>query len=178
MSKNKHFTGQPIYNQLLSVIDKDEVRRFSRQGDHDRYVKKLDGLSHLQILLYGVLMQHESLREIVVGMLSEAHKLEHIGMRYMVKRSTLSEANNRRSSDFFAQVYFSLYRQYKDVLADSRIDKAWEYLLHIMDYAYRKLALKRSKEEHQAQMELLKSCHNDSTDTDVVYKSLQLPRRP
>ena len=133
MGKNKHFTGQPIYNQLLSLIDKGKIRRLSRQGGHDRYVKKLDGLSHLLILLYGVLMRHESLREIVVGMLSEAHKLEHIGMQYMVKRSTLSEANTRRSSDFFAQIYFSLYRQYKHVLADNRYNKAWEHLLHIMD---------------------------------------------
>ncbi|MGL4852768.1 MAG: DUF4372 domain-containing protein, partial [Phocaeicola sp.] len=44
-------------------------------------------------LLYGVLMHHDSLREIVIGMLSEAHKLEHLGVNYMVKRSTLSEAN-------------------------------------------------------------------------------------
>ncbi len=46
---------------------------------------------------------------------------------------TLAEANNRRSNEFFEQIYFSLYRKYKNDLADSRTDKAWERLLHIMD---------------------------------------------
>lgn len=133
MGKNTHFTGQPIFNQLLNLTDKQGIRTLSSTGGFDRYVKKLDGYAHLVILLYGVLMRHDSLREIVVGMLSEASKLQHLGVDYMVKRSTLSEANNRRDSAFFGKVYFSLYHKYKNVLADSRSDKAWNKLLHIMD---------------------------------------------
>jgi hypothetical protein len=71
--------------------------------------------------------------KIVVGMLSESNKINHLGIDYMVKRSTLAEANNRRSNEFFEQIYFSLYRKYRNDLADSRTDKAWERLLHIMD---------------------------------------------
>lgn len=133
MSKNTNFSGQPIYCQLLNLVDKQKIKHISRQGGHDHYVKKLDGYSHFVILLYGVLMRHDSLREIVVGMLSEANKLQHLGLDYMVKRSTLSEANNRRESEFFAKIYFSLFLTYKHSLADSRSDKAWEKLLHIMD---------------------------------------------
>jgi hypothetical protein len=66
-------------------------------------------------------------------MLSQAHKLQHLGIDYMVRRSTLSEANSRRSSDFFARVYLSLLKQHKHVLADSRSNKIWEKCLHIMD---------------------------------------------
>jgi len=47
-------------------------------------------------MLYAVMMRYDSLREIVVGMLSEANKINHLGIDYMVKRSTLAEANNRR----------------------------------------------------------------------------------
>lgn len=133
MGKNTHFTGQPIFNQLLNLTDKQGIRTLSCTGGFDRYVKKLDGYAHFVIMLYGVLMRHDSLREIVVGMLSEASKLQHLGVDYMVKRSTLSEANNRRDSAFFGKVYFSLYHKYKNVLADSRSDKAWNKLLHIMD---------------------------------------------
>lgn len=63
-------------------------------------------------------MHHDPLREIVIDMLSEAHKRQHLGIEYMVRRSALSKANNRRSSDFFAQIYFSLYQQHKGVLPD------------------------------------------------------------
>lgn len=133
MCKSSNFTGQPLYCQLLKLTDRQEIKRLSKKGSHDRYVKKFDGYSHFVVLLYGVLMRHDSLREIVVGMLSEAHKLQHLGIDYMVRRSTLSEANNRRSSDFFSQIYFSLYKRYKNVLANSRPDKGWEKELHIMD---------------------------------------------
>lgn len=133
MGKNIHFTGQPIYSQLLNLTDKRKIVELSVQGGHDRYVKKLDGYSHFVILLYGVLMRHDSLRGIVVGMLSEANKLQHLGVDYMVKRSTLSEANNRRDSEFFSQIYFSLFQKYKGFLADSRTRRSWERLLHIMD---------------------------------------------
>lgn len=133
MGKNTHFSGQPLYAQLLKLTDRKEIARISRKGNHDRYVKKLDGYSHFVIMLYAVLMRHESLREIVVGMLSEANKINHLGIDYMVKRSTLAEANNRRGNEFFEQLYFSLYRKYKNDLADSRTEKVWQHLLHIMD---------------------------------------------
>lgn len=133
MHKSTHFTGQPLYCQLLNLTNKEKIKETSRQGGFDRYVKKLDGYSHFVILLYGVLMRHDSLREIVVGMLSEAHKLQHLGIDYMVKRSTLAEANNRRSSKFFEHIYFSLYKQYKGFLPDSRPDRSWEKAFHIMD---------------------------------------------
>lgn len=133
MGKNTHFIGQPLYSQLLNLTDKEKIKSLSRKGGYDRYVKKLDGYSHFVIMLYAVLIRYDSLREIVVGMLSEANKLHHLGINYMVKRSTLSEANNRRESEFFSRIYFMLFEQYKGVLADSRSDKAWEKLLHIMD---------------------------------------------
>jgi hypothetical protein len=62
-------------------------------------------------------MRYDSLREIIIGMLSEATKISHLGIDYMVKRSTLSEANNHRCSEFFSQVYQSLYSHHKSVLA-------------------------------------------------------------
>ncbi len=133
MPKSTNFTGQPIYNQLLSLVNKEKITKIGRKGNHERYVKKLDGYSHFVIMLYAVLMRFESLREIVIGMLSESHKLHHLGIDYMVKRSTLSEANNSRKNEFFEQIYFSLYQKYKNDLADSRTNKSWEHLLHIMD---------------------------------------------
>lgn len=69
MPKSTNFTGQPLYNQLLCLIDKKEISTISKKEGYDRYVKKLDGYSHLVIMLYAVLMRFNSLREIVVGML-------------------------------------------------------------------------------------------------------------
>jgi len=44
MSKSSHFTGQPVYSQVLKLLDKAEIRRISRStGSSERYVKRLDG---------------------------------------------------------------------------------------------------------------------------------------
>jgi hypothetical protein len=115
MSRNTHFIGQPIYTQLLNLVDKQAIVNLSNSGGYNRYVKKLDGYAHFVVMLYGVLMRYDSLREIEIGMLSEVSKLQHLGIDYMVKRSTLSEANARRDSDFFAQIYFTLFEKYKRI---------------------------------------------------------------
>lgn len=44
-------------------------------------------------------MRYDSLWDKVVGMLSEASHLQHLGMGYMIKRSALSEAKARRDCD-------------------------------------------------------------------------------
>lgn len=105
MSKNTHFTGQPLFSQILSYVYKQEIKLVSQRGGYDIYVKKFEDYSHFVVLLYGVLMRYDTLREIVIGMLSKAGKLQHLGINYMVKRSTLSEAN-RRSCEFFLKSIF------------------------------------------------------------------------
>ena len=133
MGKSTHFIGQPLFSQLLKLVDKSEVVKLSKKGGYDRYTKRLDGYTHFVALLFAVLNRYDSLRELVVGMLSEAHKLQHLGVDYMIKRSTIADANNRRSSDFFASIYSSLYQRHKHFLSDSRTNKSWEERLYIMD---------------------------------------------
>ena len=133
MPKDTHFIGQPLFSQILKLVDKSNIVRISKNGNHERYTRRLDGYTHFVALLFAVLHRYDSLRELVVGMLSEANKLQHLGVDYMIKRSTLADANNRRSSKFFASIYASLYERYKDVLSDSRTNKPWEKQLYIMD---------------------------------------------
>ena len=132
MSKMTTFSGQPQYLQILNLANRAKIQEISKQNNYDRYVKKLDGYTHFVALLFAVLMRYDSLRETVIGLMAEAQKFQHLGINYLVRRSTLSEANNRRSSSFFGEIYQSLYQQYKDVLADSRSEE-WVKRLYIMD---------------------------------------------
>lgn len=59
-------------------------------------MKHFDGYQHLVVMLFGILKHFDSLRELEIGMKAEAHKLRHLGMNYLVRRSTLAEANIRR----------------------------------------------------------------------------------
>ena len=144
MGKDSHFTGQPVYSQVLKLLDKDNILQISRETQgSEAYVKRFDGYTHLVVMLFGVLKHFDSLRELEIGMKAEAHKLRHLGLDYLVRRSTLAEANIRRPQEFFAGVYSYLLEKYARFLADRRPPKSykgqthepkdWEKLLYMMD---------------------------------------------
>ena len=137
MGKSTHFTGQPVYSQVIKMLDKSKIKEISRKtAGSEKYVKRLDGWTHLVIMLFGVLRHYDSLRELEIGMKAESCKLSHLGIDYVVRRSTLSEANARRPQEFFAGVYSSLLEHYAPFLADSRkraSEKEWEKALYLMD---------------------------------------------
>ena len=94
MGKNMNFSGQPIFNQLLNFIDKNEIKQIAKKHEAERYVKKFT--------------TYHSIRETILGLLANAHKLSHLGLSYLVRRSTLSEANARRTRRVFEDIYMSV----------------------------------------------------------------------
>jgi hypothetical protein len=84
-------------------------------------------------MLFGVIEGYHSIREVVLGMLSNARKLGHLGMNYMIRRSTLSDANQRRQSAVFADIYMSTYREHVEILSDSRLSKLYIKRLYAMN---------------------------------------------
>lgn len=137
MGKSTHFTGQPVYSQIIKFLDKTKIKEISSQTTgSEAYVKRFDGYTHLIVMLFGVLKHFDSLRELEIGMKAEVNKLGHLGIDYVVRRSTLAEANQRRSQEFFAKVYADLLERYTPFLADSRLkgeEKNWEKALYMMD---------------------------------------------
>ena len=48
MGKDSHFTGQPVYSQVLKLLDKDKIRQISRDTQGcESYVKRFGGYEHL-----------------------------------------------------------------------------------------------------------------------------------
>ena len=121
MSKSSFFTGQPVLNQLLNLIDRNAVRSLGRHDKHDRYYRYFDTYTHLVTMLYCVLNKCTSSREVVSGMKACQHKLGHSGVRKCPARSTLCDANAKRSFEVFARIYDQLYRRHKQLLPDSRL---------------------------------------------------------
>lgn len=132
MSKSNLFIGQPVFSQLLFLLDKHKIKTLARKIGTDRYIKQFDSYTHLVTMLYAVIGHFDSLREVVIGLLSNAHKLSHLGISYCVKRSTLSDANTRRASSYFQAVYLDLLDQYRSFLSDST-KSAYLNKLYVMD---------------------------------------------
>ncbi len=120
MGKSAHFTGQSAYSKVIKLLDKSKIKEISRKTlKSESYVKRFDGCTHLIVMLFGVLKHFDSLRELEIGMKAEVNKLQHLGINYVAKRSTVAEANICRSQDFFANVYSNLLERYTPFLADS-----------------------------------------------------------
>lgn len=120
MNKSTFFSGQPIFTQLLKFISKDAVYNIAQQHSADRYSKRFNTYEHLVTLLYSIFNNCNSLREVATGMLASEQRLSHLGIRYHPRRSTISDANNRRQADVFGEIYYSLYSKYASFLSDSR----------------------------------------------------------
>lgn len=136
MSKSSNFFGQPIYGQLIQSLDREKIVEMSRKHGGEKYVKSFDGYTHLLTMLYAVIQRFDSLREIETSMTAEVRKLHHVGIGTVPKRSTLSDANARRSEKFFEEVYRDLYEANRAVLSsDSRRGSTEEWMkrLRIID---------------------------------------------
>jgi hypothetical protein len=133
MNKSTHFFGQPIFSQLLSLIDKGELKRIVCNHQSDRYYKKLDTWHHVVSMLYCCFSGATALRELTTGLLACQHKLIHLGIFSIPRRSTLSDSNRNRSSQVFADLYMGLFRRYRHILPDSRLSMEVLKKLFIVD---------------------------------------------
>lgn len=121
MNKSKNFSGQPIIKQVLNFILPKDVYRTAKKHNSDRYTKKFTTHEHLTTMIFTVISGCSSLREVSSIMLACEGKINHLGLKGFPKRSTLSDANKRRSSAVFADIYHLLYKRYQRFLSDSRI---------------------------------------------------------
>ena len=136
MGKSSHFIGQPMYSQVIKLLDKSRILQISREKGGERYTKRFNGWVHLVVMLYAIIMRFDSLREITASLLTEARKLSHIGITFKIGRSTLADANKRRSEAIFESIYRDTYATYRHVLSsDSRRGKTpqWMRRLQIID---------------------------------------------
>jgi hypothetical protein len=118
MDKNnvKFLSGQPIIVQVMSLIPEHIFRKVIEETQSDKYYKQMKSKDHFICLFYAVLTRNSSLREVCKNITLIARKLLYVGLRQLPCRSTLSDANRHRDSNFFASLYMALYLHYKSSL--------------------------------------------------------------
>jgi len=120
MYKNNKFSGKPIISQVLDLLDRSKINRTAESRHSDRYYKKFKTYDHLITMIYVVLSGCNSLREITSIMLACEGRINHLGINYFPKRSTISDANQNRSSEVFCDIYFGLLDKYRKIISDSQ----------------------------------------------------------
>jgi hypothetical protein len=133
MSKNTHFFGQSVFGQLISLIDSSIIASAAQECNSDRYVKRFKTKDHLISMLFGVFAKCTSLREISGAMLGLSGKTQHFKLTNLPYRSTLSDANKRRGSEVFSNIYHKLLYTYRHVISDSRVKDVIDKQVEIFD---------------------------------------------
>ena len=119
MNKSSLFFGQPIFSQMLELLDKSKINKRTQERKTDHYCKRFTTFQHLITILYGVVSGCNSLRELTGGIVSYGDKISHCKFDYSPKRSTISDANKRRDCKVFEDIYYDLVSEYLPSLSDS-----------------------------------------------------------
>ena len=57
MRKNSHFSGQPLYGQVIKLLTKSKILDFSRNNGGEGYTNRFNCLTHLIVMPYTVIMR-------------------------------------------------------------------------------------------------------------------------
>lgn len=118
--KEIKFVGQPIFKQVINLIDNINLSGLIKKHNSDHYYKTFDSKTHLTTMLFGILSRCDSMTEICEGLRAFGGKLNHLGLKKAPAKSTACDGNRDRDHGFFESVYYALAKRYQSFLPDSR----------------------------------------------------------
>jgi hypothetical protein len=133
MDKNRFFSGTTVFGQLIDLIKPGLIASVTESFGSDRYCKGFRTYDHLVSMLFACFAHCTSLREIEGAFASMHGKTKNSGIGFLPRRSTLSDANKRRSSQLFEQIYKVLFNHYRDFISDSRLRSSQGRPIYLLD---------------------------------------------
>ena len=88
MDKSTNYVGQPIFTQVLSLIDPILITQSCKKHQADKFAKKLIFKDHLTTMLYTIFSRCTSIREVQAGLELCHGKLNHLNLEKVPARST------------------------------------------------------------------------------------------
>lgn len=108
-----------IFSELLKLYPRYQFEKTVERYQGDRYVKTFSTWQQFITILYSQIKQKDSLRDIVAGLTTQFAKWYHIGLT-AIKRSTLSDANNKRDFRIFEELFYHLLSRCRDLTPKHR----------------------------------------------------------
>jgi len=97
-----------IFSQILALFQKPEFAKIVRQHKAEKHSKGFPCWDQFVAMLFCQLAQAHSLREICNGLACCLGKLKHLGVSKAPNKSTLSYANEHRTYEVFADLFYQL----------------------------------------------------------------------
>lgn len=98
-----------VFHQLLHLLDRHDFGKIERNGFRPkRKYRTLNRWGQFIVMMFAQITGRSSLRDIVHQFQFQTARLYHLGIR-PVKRTTLADANNNRSAEFFQALFEHQY---------------------------------------------------------------------
>jgi hypothetical protein len=135
MSKNTELklVGQPIFSQVLKLIDVGDFRWLVKEHKSDRYYKSFRSWDHVVTMLFGILSRCDSMTEACEGLKGMSGKLNHLNISKAPAKSSAGDGLRNRDPRFFEALYYQLIERYRSFLSVSRLDGLSIKDLYIVD---------------------------------------------
>lgn len=97
-----HTSGKFVFSHLMNFMPKHEFDQCVLRHGGNYRTRSFSCYDQFLCMAFAQLTSRESLRDIEICLKAMSHKLYHVGFRGVVSKSTLSEANEKRSSEIYS----------------------------------------------------------------------------
>ena len=94
-------SGRTVFAQMLGFVPFAHFEHLVDKYQSNRWTRDFTAWNHFICMAYAQLTRREGLRDLIACLNSQKSKLYHVGLRHRITRSTLADANERRSSELF-----------------------------------------------------------------------------
>lgn len=114
-----------IFSQLIKLFPRHEFDRIVNKYNGDKNVRTLSCWNQFVALLFAQFTNRKSLRDLEASFNSHSNRLYHLGCN-QIRKSSLAEANNKRSSDIYEEVF-------NRILSITNVNVNHQEMLHLID---------------------------------------------
>jgi hypothetical protein len=125
--------GRFIFAQLLDLLSRYEFNKCIARYDGNRRVRAFSCWDQFLVMLFAQFTYRESLRDIESCLRAMPRQLYHLGLRGGVSRSTLADANERRSWRIWADFAMTLIAQARRLYAGEPVAGRLKAAVYVFD---------------------------------------------
>lgn len=97
-----------LFSQIVNKLDKNIFKNLVIHYKSDKYSKGINSWTHLVSMLFLQFSASNSLREVSNGLRSATGNINHLGLKKVPSKSTLSYINEKRDWNLFKDYYYQL----------------------------------------------------------------------
>jgi len=133
--------GRTVFSQLMDFIPVHEFRSIVKRHHGEHRIRRFSCWEQFLCMAFAQLTYRESLRDIETCLRSLGSKLYHCGIRSRIARSTLADANERRSWLIYQEFALSLIDRARTLYRGDKLLQELESAIYAFDSTMIELCL-------------------------------------